>query len=82
MRTPGVVGLYEQAREFAAGLGVDLTEGGSGGGSDGSFAAAAGAATLDGLGPLGAGAHADHEHIVLSDLPFRLALMTRLLSGL
>jgi glutamate carboxypeptidase len=82
MRTPGVVGLYEQAREFAAGLGVALTEGGSGGGSDGSFAAAAGAATLDGLGPLGAGAHADHEHIVLSDLPFRLALITRLLSGL
>jgi glutamate carboxypeptidase len=82
VRTADVVRLYEHARRVAAGIGFALTEGASGGGSDGSIAAAAGAPTLDGLGPLGAGAHSDHEHIVLADLPFRLAFMTRLLQTL
>jgi glutamate carboxypeptidase len=82
VRTPAVASLYQRAAGLAAELGVDLLEGGTGGGSDGSIAASTGAATLDGLGPLGGGAHADDEHIVLSDLPFRLALMTRLLENL
>jgi len=33
---------------------------------------------LDGLGVDGAGAHAEHEHIILSDIPRRAALLTRL----
>jgi glutamate carboxypeptidase len=82
VRTEAVAALYEKARLLAAELGVELAEGGSGGGSDGSIAAAAGATTLDGLGALGGGAHAVDEHIVLSDLPFRLGLMTRLLDTL
>jgi glutamate carboxypeptidase len=82
VRSDGVVALYHRAREIAAELGVDLAEGGTGGGSDGSIAAAAGAPTLDGLGPLGGGAHADDEHVVVEDLPFRLGLMTRLLERL
>jgi acetylornithine deacetylase/succinyl-diaminopimelate desuccinylase-like protein len=77
VRNEAVAGLYEHARKEAAELGVDLPEGGTGGGSDGSIAAAEGAAVLDGLGAQGDGAHAIHEHIVLSDLPFRLALMAR-----
>jgi glutamate carboxypeptidase len=79
VRTEAVAALYGQARAAAASLGADLPEGGSGGGSDGSIAASVGVATLDGLGPLGGGAHAVDEHVVLSDLPFRLALMARLL---
>jgi glutamate carboxypeptidase len=82
VRTPAVARLYETARTHARALGFDLPEGGTGGGSDGSFAAAVGAATLDGLGAQGGGAHAVDEHIVLDDLPFRLALMTRLLENL
>jgi glutamate carboxypeptidase len=82
VRTGAVIDLYRRAKEFAADLGVDLTEGGTGGGSDGSIAAAAGAATLDGLGCRGGGAHAVDEHILIVDLPFRLALMTRLLTAL
>lgn len=82
VRTDAVVALYGRARELAAELGVELTEGGTGGGSDGSIAAAAGAPTLDGLGCLGGGAHAVDEHIVLSDLPFRLALSARLMVSL
>jgi glutamate carboxypeptidase len=82
VRTPGVVALFEHARQLAAELGVSLGEGLSGGGSDGSLVAAMGLPALDGLGPNGGGAHSVNEHILLSDLPFRLALMTRLLETL
>jgi glutamate carboxypeptidase len=82
VRTDAVVTLYQRARAIAADLGVTLAEGGTGGGSDGSIAASAGAATLDGLGCQGGGAHAVDEHIVLADLPFRLAFMTRLMTTL
>ena len=82
LRTDAVVALYRRARELADDLGVELTEGGTGGGSDGSIAAAVGAATLDGLGPRGGGAHAVDEHILADDLPFRLALLARLLESL
>ena len=82
VRTPPIVALYRQAREIAGQLGHDLTEGASGGGSDGSLAAAEGAPTLDGLGPRGAGAHTAHEHILVEDLPFRLAFLARLLERL
>lgn len=82
VRTPAVVKLWQHARDIAADLGTDLPEGASGGGSDGSIAGDAGAAVLDGLGAQGGGAHADDEHIVLADLPFRLHLMVRLLQTL
>ena len=71
--------LYELARGCAAELGFDLQEGKVGGGSDGNFTAALGLPTLDGLGVDGAGAHAEHEHILLADIPRRAALLTRLL---
>lgn len=82
VRTPAVVALYEHARQLADELGVTLGEGLSGGGSDGSLVAAMGLPTLDGLGPNGGGAHAVDEHILLSDLPFRLAFFSRLLDTL
>ena len=78
LRTDRIVALYHRAQALAAELGADLPEGATGGGSDGSIAAAVGAATLDGLGPRGGGAHAVDEHILVDDLPFRLALMARL----
>src|SRR5262249_27191209 len=56
-RSPAIVRLYEQAKETAAALGCALDEGGAGGGSDGNFTAALGVPTLDGLGPIGDGAH-------------------------
>jgi glutamate carboxypeptidase len=81
-RSPGVVRLYEQARDAAAALGHELAEGGTGGGSDGNFTGALGVPTLDGLGPMGDGAHALHEHVVEADLAWRAALLAVLLTRL
>lgn len=78
-RTPAVVALYEKARSLGVSLGMDLGEGSTGGGSDGSFTAAMGIPTLDGLGVEGDGAHALHEHIVIDDIPRRAALLYKLI---
>jgi glutamate carboxypeptidase len=46
-----------------------------GGGSDGNFTAALGIPTLDGLGAVGGGAHADHEYVLVDSIPDRVALL-------
>ncbi len=81
-RSPHVLALYERVRAIARELDFDMAEGSSGGGSDGSFTAALGIPTLDGMGPDGGGAHAVDEHVLLADLPLRLALFTRVLESL
>ena len=73
--SPAAHALYESARRVAAELGFDLAAARVGGASDGNLTAAAGIATLDGLGPRGGGAHARDEHVLLSDLPRRAALL-------
>lgn len=78
-RNAGVARLYEQAKLVAASLGRELSEGGTGGGSDGNFTAALGVPTLDGLGPEGDGAHALHEHVLVADLPWRAAFLAALI---
>jgi len=74
-RSAGVARLYDQARQIAGELGHDLAEGSTGGGSDGNFTAALGVPTLDGLGAIGDGAHALHEHVEVDALPDRAALV-------
>lgn len=81
-RTEKVVELYERARMVARTLDFDLGETQVGGASDGNFAAAVGAAVLDGLGIEGDGAHAIHEHIILADIPRRGALIAGLIASL
>lgn len=81
-RTPAVVALYEKARDLAEELGFALPEGETGGASDGCFTAAMSVPTLDGLGVLGDGAHALHEHVVIEDVPRRVALFGRLFQTL
>jgi glutamate carboxypeptidase len=81
-RTPDVVRLFDVARDVARELGRALDEGAAGGGSDGNFTAAAGVPTLDGLGAVGDGAHASHEHVVIDELPWRAALIGGLITRL
>jgi len=74
--------LFRKARALGRTMGLDLTEASTGGGSDGNFTAALGIPTLDGLGALGDGAHARHEHILIPELPRRTALLAALLATL
>jgi glutamate carboxypeptidase len=80
-RTAGVTALYEQAKAIAHDLGWKLGEAAVGGGSDGNFTAGLGIPTLDGLGAVGDGAHAPHEHILISELPRRAALLAGLIEA-
>lgn len=81
-RTPAVVELFQRARHVAASLGIELGEASVGGASDGNFAAACGAAVLDGLGIVGDGAHAAHEHIQAEAVVPRAALLAALVASL
>jgi len=74
--------LFVQAQAIAAGLGLSLKGGKTGGGSDASIAAGMGIPTLDGLGPDGDGIHAEHEHLLLSSFVERTALLTEFLKDL
>ena len=65
---------FERVREIGRTVGLELSHGPSGGGSDASFTAGMGVPTLDGFGAVGDGAHAVHEHVILSSLPTRAAL--------
>jgi glutamate carboxypeptidase len=80
-RTAGVAALYAQASAIARELGWKLGEAAVGGGSDGNFTAGLGIPTLDGLGAVGDGAHAPHEHILISELPRRAALIAGLIKA-
>ncbi|MGZ5452709.1 MAG: M20 family metallopeptidase [Candidatus Aminicenantales bacterium] len=74
--------VFAQAQEIAAGMGLTLKAGKTGGGSDASIAAGMGIPTLDGLGPDGDGLHAENEHLLVPSLIERTALLTELLKKL
>ena len=68
--------LYEKLEAVLANAGLPAVgHAAVGGASDGNFAAAAGAPTLDGLGAVGDGAHAPHEQISLSSIPARVEML-------
>jgi len=70
--------LFILAQGLAADLGLDPLHGRSvGGASDGNLTAAAGLPTLDGLGAVGDGAHADHEWASVRAMVERAALVAR-----
>lgn len=81
-RTEKTAELYARARDLAAQIGFDLKEGLAGGASDGCLCASVGAPTLDGLGAVGGGAHAKDEHVEVSRIPERAALVARLMETL
>jgi glutamate carboxypeptidase len=87
-RTKGSVKLFRQAQAFANQLGQDfdpitgttLQEAATGGASDGNFTSALGIATLDGMGAVGEGAHANHESVLIDHLAPRTALLAAMLA--
>jgi glutamate carboxypeptidase len=78
-RTEGTAALFAQAKELAAGLGFALEEAATGGGSDGNFTSALGVPTLDGMGAIGNGAHAENESIRIDSLVSRTALLAAMI---
>jgi glutamate carboxypeptidase len=80
-RTAGVAALYKKAQAIAKLVDWQLEEAAVGGGSDGNFTAGIGIPTLDGMGAEGQGAHAVHEHIVISALPRRALLLAGMIES-
>lgn len=80
--TEATLALYARAKAIADDLGIALPKQARGGGSDGNFTAVMGIPTLDGLGCPGAGAHADHEHILWCALAPRCRLLLGLMETL
>jgi glutamate carboxypeptidase len=80
-RNAGVAALYKKAQAVAKQIKWKLEEAAVGGGSDGNFTAGIGIPTLDGMGGVGQGAHAVHEHIVISELPRRALLLAGMIES-
>lgn len=70
---------FARARDIAEAAGITIRADGAGGGSDGNYTAALGIPTIDGIGAEGDGLHAEHEHVLISSLPRRAALLAALL---
>jgi glutamate carboxypeptidase len=80
-RDERMVSTFQKAQRIAAELGITLTEGGTGGGSDANFVAPLGVPVLDGLGARGEGQHTGNEYVSISSLAERTALLANLLTG-
>lgn len=79
-RKAGTIALFKKARKIAEEMGFELEEAATGGGSDGNFTAALGVPTLDGMGAVGEGAHAAHEHVIIEHLVPRTALLAAMMA--
>jgi glutamate carboxypeptidase len=78
-RTAETARLFDIAKTIASEMGIQLQEGSTGGASDGNLTAALGVPTLDGLGPIGDGAHSVDEYVEVDSLPQRAALIEGLI---
>jgi len=75
--------LFATAQRLAGQLGLEPLRGAAvGGASDGNRTAGVGTPTLDGLGAVGGGPHADHEHVITATMPERAALLAALVAEL
>ncbi|MFI2345791.1 M20/M25/M40 family metallo-hydrolase [Streptomyces sp. NPDC019443] len=73
--------LFSLASQIASELGQEpLRAAAVGGASDGNYAAGAGCPTLDGLGAVGGGAHADTEHVEVAQMTPRTHLLAQLIT--
>lgn len=70
---------FEKAKSIAAGIGMELKAGGTGGASDGNFIAPFGIPVLDGMGAVGDGYHSDREFIYENSLEEKKNLLVELI---
>jgi len=83
MEPAASAGLFATAQRVAALLGLEPLRGAAvGGASDGNRTAGVGTPTLDGLGAVGGGPHADREHVNTALMPERTALLAALVAEL
>ncbi len=78
-RDETMICTFEKARQIGRAIGLELSEGSTGGGSDANFVAPLGIPVLDGLGPVGDGAHSEREYVLVESLAERAALLSALL---
>lgn len=70
---------FEKAKSIAAGIGMNLIAGGTGGASDGNFVAPLGIPVLDGMGAVGEAAHSEREYIFANSLEQKANLIAALI---
>jgi glutamate carboxypeptidase len=80
-RDATMAATFKKAQALARQLGLSLTEGATGGGSDANFVAPLGVPVLDGLGVCGGEAHSEREYIEIASLPERTALLAEIISA-
>ncbi|MEU8681788.1 M20/M25/M40 family metallo-hydrolase [Streptomyces sp. NPDC048611] len=78
MPESAAAGLFAVAQRLLPGVEARAV----GGGSDGNFTAALGVPTLDGLGAVGGGAHADHEYLLIDSMAERAQLVAGLVRAI
>jgi len=70
---------FQKAQSIAAGIGMTLTAGGTGGASDGNFVAPLGIPVLDGMGAVGEGYHSEREYIFTASMEQKATLIASLI---
>lgn len=76
------VALFEVFQEVGHSLGLTIKDVSTGGGSDASFTSAKGVATIDGIGPIGGGAHSEDEYLEIDSLMERTELLAKTIQRL
>ena len=79
-RDATMINTFHKAQSIAERLGLRLSEGSTGGGSDANFVAPLGVPVLDGLGAIGDGAHSEREYVIIDSLAERTALLAAILT--
>jgi glutamate carboxypeptidase len=80
-RDATMLATFKKAQAIGSRLGLSLTEGATGGGSDANFVAPLGVPVLDGLGVCGDGAHSEREFVEIESLPERTALLAEIIAA-
>jgi glutamate carboxypeptidase len=79
-RDATMINTFHKVQSIAEQLGLRLSEGSTGGGSDANYVAPLGVPVMDGLGAVGDGAHSEREFVTINSLAERAALLAAILT--